>query len=75
MNDEEKIRLRYGALTILNHLDNLHFQHSQGYLDEETYEHDFKFGVRRQAPLWRQLALTPRRPAFRDEVERILRES
>lgn len=67
----ERIRFHYGMLVIMNQLDNLHYQFMQGFLDEESYEHDFKEGVRRQAPVWDLLGLTPRRPSFRDEVERI----
>lgn len=72
---EERIRFQYGMLVIMNQSDNLHYQYTQGFLDEESYHYDFEVGVRRQAPIWKLLGLSPRRPSFKAEVDRILQQT
>ena len=50
------------------------FQWQQGLLDNEYYEHQFKFVVRNYAPLWIALGLRFGRPSLKAEVERVLAE-
>ena len=55
-------------------IDNLHYQHEQGYLDDEGYNPRFEHMVRGYTPLWKSLGLVPGwgRASFLAEIDRIL---
>lgn len=53
-------------------LDNEHFQYQSGLLDPGFYHGETVFRIRHSAPIWRGLGIFSPRPAFREEVDRIL---
>ena len=84
------LKARHGAIAELTELDRFRlemwerarmirvesqfYQWQQGLLDDEYYEHQFKFVVRLSGPLWNTLGLRFERPSIRDEVERVMAE-
>ena len=71
-------RRRYLALVQSQSVrfDNIHYQHENGFLDDEYYETTFKALVRAQAPSWEELGSRAlHRPSFQAEIDRILAES
>jgi hypothetical protein len=58
----------------LSGVDNLHYQHEQGYLDDEGYNARFEYLVRGFTPLWKSLGLLSGygRASFLAEVDRIM---
>lgn len=72
LTDEERLRLGSLGLSSALRLDSAYYAYQQGLLDPEHYESSFIPAIRRQAPRWRTLGLTPVRDSFDAEVERIL---
>ena len=66
----ERERMRLMQLGRLQQLDNLHYQHQKGYLDDDNVVNN----IRMNARYWRGLGIWPWKPSFRTEVERILAE-
>ena len=57
-------------------LENLVYQHRQGYLDQDNYESTVVPAIRAFLPQWEALGLMSNSPTlFRDEIERIASES
>ena len=56
-------------------VDNEHYQYENGFLDPGFYNGVTVPSIRKRAPIWRDLGLTEGRPAFRREVDRILRDA
>ena len=71
-SDEDRNRLRYHLTTLASYADNLHFQYSLGYVDEETYQSQMLFTIRLYAPRWRAAGIVEARTAFKTEVDRYL---
>ena len=70
----ERIRLEMWERARMIRVESQFFQWEQGLLDDEYYEHQFKFVVRTFAPLWEELGLRFERPSLRDELIRVLAE-
>ena len=71
LTELERGRFRLWQIAQQTHWDNMHFQHQQGFLADEYYQHEFRERVVRLAPTWRALNLTSGRPAFFAEIERL----
>ncbi len=76
LSPEELYRFKDYIAARHTDLDNLHYQHQQGYLDEEYYEYKVAYAIQRMAPYWEKLNVfrTNVRPNFAAEIERIMRE-
>ena len=74
LTPEERYRLRGRYIGVQIRLDNMYYQYQHGFLDDEYYETNLKGLIRSVAPVWDALEVVPRRPSFREEVERILAE-
>ena len=55
--------------------DNLHYQYTLGYLDQDYFDGIFVNAVRSFAPAWRAAGIYEPRPGFREVVDRILAEA
>ncbi len=75
LSEEEMMRFRAVQIASVNRMDATFFQYEQGYLPDEFYEYNFKNMIRLSAPNWRVADVWPWRPAFKAEVERILKEN
>ena len=75
LSEEEMMRFRAVQIASVNRMDATFFQYEQGYLPDEFYEHNFKNMIRLSAPNWQVAGVWPWRPAFKAEVERILKVS
>ena len=71
---EETFRLRSFYQATFIRLDDIHFQYQHGFLEEELWRSTMQGVVKGTAPMWQKLGLVAMRPAFRQEVERILAE-
>ena len=70
---ESEFDLAKHLMTIVRiDLDNEHFQFQSGFLDSGFYYGETVYWIKDAAPKWRALGLLSPRPAFRDEVDRIL---
>ncbi len=71
LSAEERGRFRLWQIAQQTHWDNLHFQYSQGYLDEEYFNDSFRERTVRLAPVWRALGISGGRRSFLEEIERL----
>ena len=69
LSADERIRYMQVVMVRYTHLDNAHFQHQQGFIDDEYYDSIFRFGIEAEGS---KFLLLPSRPSFHQEVERIL---
>ena len=74
LSAEERGRFRLWQIAQQTHWDNLHFQHQQGFLDEEYFRDSFRERTVRLAPVWRALGISGGRRSFIEEVERLERQ-
>jgi len=74
LTDLERLRLEMWERARMIRVESQFYQWQQGLLDDEYYEHQFKFVVRLSGPLWKALGMKFERPSLRDEVERVLAE-
>ena len=72
LTELERIRLEMWERARMIRVESQFYQWQQGLLDDEYYEHQFKFVIRAVGPLWEALGLSFERPSLRGEVERIL---
>jgi hypothetical protein len=72
LTELERIRLVMWERARMIRVESQFFQWQQGLLDDEYYEHQFKFVIKSFAPLWKELGLRFERPSLRDEVARVL---
>ncbi len=76
LGDIERARVIQYLLHRYNDYDNLFYQHEQGYLDDEYYEHRIVSSIRVLAPSWKAVGIFGvARPSFVEEVDRITAES
>jgi hypothetical protein len=69
-------RLSLYSFGVAINFDSMLYQYEQGFLDSEWFESSFEAGVRLNAQLWTRFQQLERmRPAFRQQVERILKSS
>ena len=70
----EHVSLRYFESARIAGIENVHYQHQQGYLDDEYYRTRFEVIVRNFSPLWESLGLlsSPGRASFFAEIDRVL---
>jgi hypothetical protein len=73
--DEGQARYRLNMRWWQAYTDNLHYQYSKGYLDEEYVDGTLDGAIRAFAPRWRAAGVTEARQGFREVVDRILAES
>ena len=71
----ERARLVFWERARMMRLESQYYQHQQGLLDDEYYEHQFKKAVARVAPKWKELGIEIERPSFRTVVDEILTET
>ena len=70
LSNEERGRFRLWQIAQQTHWDNMHFQHQQGFLDEEYFTAAFEERVARLAPTWAALGLTTGlRRSFAEEID------
>ena len=74
LTELERLRLEMWERARMIRVESQFYQWQQGLLDDEYYEHQFKFVVGLFGPLWKALDLKFERPSLRYEVERILAE-
>jgi hypothetical protein len=70
MSDLERQRYILFQTNVLNRMDNLFFQHQNGFLDKEYYEDVVELICRNNAAIWKHLEI-PMRRSFRTELGRI----
>ena len=73
--DEGRLRYHLDMRWWQAYVDNLHYQHSRGYLDQEYFDVTLVGAIRTFAPRWRAVWVRENRREFRDVVDRILAES
>ena len=74
LNDAERLRLLNWEQARLFRVEAQFYQWQQGLLDHEYYDNQFKWVVRRYAPLWNQLDIRINRPSLREAIDRVLAE-
>jgi hypothetical protein len=74
LRGEERRKVRRLLTIIRIDLDNEHYQYQMGFLDPGFYDGETEEWIRAIAPVWRAAGLSEPRPAFRQEVDRILSE-
>ena len=74
LEPEERGRFRLWQIAQQTHWDNLHFQYTQGFLDEEYFNDSFRERTARLAPVWRALGISGGRRSFLAEIERLERK-
>ena len=57
------------------YMDNLHYQHTQGYLDQDYFDSLFVSSIHNFARIWRAAGISEPRLEFRETVDRILAEA
>ena len=72
LTELERSRLQMWENARMIRVESQFFQWQQGLLDDEYFEHQFKYAVKTYAPLWIALGIRFGRPSFRAEVERVL---
>ena len=76
LTDLERFRYFWVNLANRQRSDNMYYQYTNGFLDEEFYDSNGRFVIRSQAPMWKALGLGGGgRPSFNAEIERILSEN
>ncbi len=71
----ERARVRRYLQARMADYDNLYYQYSHGYIEEDYYRNKILGSIRRLAPFWRALGLTDgMTEAFHKEVDRIVAE-
>ena len=75
LDEAEMEQLRWLQTSFRARIDNVFYQHQQGFLDKEFYEDQFESTVPILAPLWQELGIGFGRASFNREIERILVES
>ena len=75
LTEEELQRFIWQSCSGLNRLYTHHTWYERGYMDEPTYNEEFKEVVVQMAPRWRDIGISPRRPAFREAVQSALKEA
>ena len=68
----EKQRFRERALAQALWFDNLFYQYEQGYLEPDFYEAAIRPVLVANAKRWTDAGISPGRPSFKQEVERLL---
>jgi hypothetical protein len=74
LTETERLRLFRWEHARLCRVESQFYQWQHGLLDDEYYENQFKFIVRRAAPLWEELDLEIARPSLRAAVQEVLAE-
>ena len=75
LTDAERWSLFNYQLGFFIRLDNTHYQHEHGFIDDSYYRSVTTHLVRTHAPLWGQLGILGiNRPDFSSEIDRILAE-
>ncbi len=75
LTPEEQFRVSRFYMGLRVRFDNLYYQYQLGFLDEQYYKANANF-IRNVAPVWADLEVTAAiRPAFQEEIERILSEA
>jgi len=69
---EERGRFRQWQIAQQTHWDNMFYLYQQGFIDDEYYQDSFRERVRRLAPTWKALNVTPARQSFVAEIDAIL---
>ena len=76
LTPEEQFRVTRFYMGLRVRFDNLYYQYQLGFLDEQYYEANVANFLRTVAPVWADLGVTGAiRPAFQEEIERILSEA
>ena len=75
LSAEDQLRFIWQSCSGLTRLDTVHAWYERGFMDEEEYDESMRRLVIEFAPRWQEIGIAPTRPAFRAEVERILREA
>jgi len=73
--DEFRVRYHFDMRWWQAYVDNLHYQYSKGYLDQEYFDGTLVGAIRIFAPRWREAGVPENRRKFRDMVDRTLAES
>ncbi len=74
LSDIEHGRFRQWQIAQQTHWDNMFYQYQQGFLDDEYYRDSFRERVRRLAPTWAALGVSPGRRSFAEEIGRLMAE-
>ena len=74
LDPQEYTRYIAYELNLMTRMDNLYYQYSNGFLDQEYYEEVCEPLIREHAGLWKRLNMLMR-AGFREELERIVAAS
>jgi hypothetical protein len=72
LSEEERQAIGRLITIVRIDLDNEHFQYQSGLLDPGFYHGETVLRIQESAPIWRDLGILSPRPAFKEEVDRIL---
>ena len=75
LTESEHIRLRLFYFAQRIRLDNLVFQHQQGFMTDEHYQDGIKGPLRFFHPIWEYFGITGGRPSFVSEIEKAVAET
>ena len=64
LTELERIRLEMWERARMIRVESQFYQWQQGLLDDEYYEHQFKFVVRMSGPMWKALGMRFERPSL-----------
>jgi hypothetical protein len=69
---DEELRHQLMLRWWCNYLDNLQFQHENGFLNQDYRDTQYISAVRKFAPDWRAIGIKEPRTAFQKDVDQIL---
>ena len=74
INDRTDEELRHQLMLRwwCNYLDNLHFQHENGFLNQDYRDTQYITAIKKFAPDWRAIGIKEPRTAFQKDVDQIL---
>ena len=72
---EEEMRFKLMLRWWCNYLDNLHFQHENGYLNQDYYDTQYRDAILNFASDWRAAGIKEPRSKFRENVDQILADN